>query len=75
MNKKLKVFLKIVYYFFTFGIGILLAVTLPNAYFYKNVPEQIEKYVQAKQYARLGRQLGCKQKELSLVLRPHVKNR
>lgn len=50
MNKKLKVFLKIVYYFFTFGLGIILAVALPNAYFYKNVPEQIEKSVQNKQF-------------------------
>ncbi len=37
MSKKKKMFLKVLYYFFTFSIGILVAVVLPNTLIYEYV--------------------------------------
>ena len=42
MNKKLKIFIKVIYYIFTLGIGILLAFVLPGLLMTVDLPGHIE---------------------------------
>ena len=42
MNKKLKLFFKVIYYLFTFGIGIVLAFTMPGMKFYERLAYTME---------------------------------
>ncbi len=45
MNKKAKIFLNVLYYIFTFGLGILLAFVLPGLLMTYNIPNHIEDYI------------------------------
>lgn len=45
MNKKAKIFLNVLYYIFTFGLGILLALVLPGLLMTSNLPNHIEEYI------------------------------
>lgn len=41
MNKKFRIFVKIIYYIFTFGLGIVLALVLPGIYMYGFIAEDM----------------------------------
>lgn len=41
MNKKLKLFIKILYYVLTFGLGIILALILPGSVLYENLAQDM----------------------------------
>lgn len=41
MNKKFRIFVKIIYYIFTFGLGIVLALVLPGIYMYGIIAEDM----------------------------------
>lgn len=41
MNKKFRIFVKIIYYVFTFGLGIVLALVLPGIYMYGFIAEDM----------------------------------
>lgn len=52
MNRKLKIFIKIVYYIFTLGLGVLFAFILPGLLVTIDVPGHIEGYLNNGEYAR-----------------------
>ena len=52
MNKKLKIFIKVIYYIFTLGIGILLAFVLPGLLMTVDLPGHIEDYLNNGEFAR-----------------------
>lgn len=52
MNKKLKIFLTILYYIFTIGIGVLIALVSPGLIMTKDLPKHLEEYLNNGEYAR-----------------------
>lgn len=58
MNKKVKVFLKVIYYIFTFGLGLLLAVALPGILFYEDLALEMENSLQEGRYSSAMNLIG-----------------
>ncbi|MGM9968806.1 MAG: hypothetical protein ACI35S_00250 [Anaeroplasma sp.] len=58
MNKKTKLFLKIVYYVFTFGLGIVLVLVLPGIFFYENLALEMEKSLNEARYSDAMKLIG-----------------
>ena len=52
MNKKLKIFITIIYYIFTIGIGVLIAVISPGVIMTRELPRHLEDYLKNGEYAR-----------------------
>lgn len=52
MNKKFKFFLKIVYFVFTFGLGFLIAITLPSQYKYIEIAEEINRNITDQEFTK-----------------------
>lgn len=52
MNKKLKIFITIIYYIFTIGIGILIALVSPGLIMTRELPKHLEEYLNNGEYAR-----------------------
>ena len=52
MNKKLKIFITIIYYIFTIGIGILIAIVSPGIIMTRELPKHLEEYLNNREYAR-----------------------
>lgn len=52
MNKKLKIFIKVIYYIFTIGLGILLAFILPGMLMTSDLPGHLENYLNNGEFAR-----------------------
>ena len=52
MNKKLKIFITIIYYIFTIGIGILIAIVSPGVIMTRELPKHLEEYLNNGEYAR-----------------------
>lgn len=52
MNKKLKIFITIIYYIFTIGIGVLIAVVSPGIIMTRDLPKHLEEYLNNGEYAR-----------------------
>lgn len=58
MSKGMKIFLKILYYVFTFGLGIIIAVVLPNIYSYEMMVTKIEDSLNKGEYSDAMRLIG-----------------
>ena len=52
MKKGWKIFLKVIYYFFTFGLGVMIALALPNAYREIVTYEKLDNYVENKNFVK-----------------------
>ena len=58
MSKGLKRFLKILYYLFTFGLGVLLAISLPGLYMYDNLAKTMNSSLEEGNYANAMKLIG-----------------
>ena len=58
MSKKVKTFFKIIYYVFTFGLGIVLAFVLPGMKFYEGLAETMEKSLTTGNYDKAMSLIG-----------------
>ena len=45
MSRGLKIFIKVVYYIFTFGLGIAIALILPGAMLYETLADDMNRHL------------------------------
>jgi len=53
MRRALHITLKVIYYIFAFGIGLILAYTLPTTLFYNNSVSAVQQYIEDENYKRV----------------------